>query len=129
MRSKPARRPAAPAPDPALDRELKLLRLQRGELSVADPLVPQALDGPGGPDDAFVLEAYLIGALTALAPPPEFGRAFVGGPPPPEAARLLRAADRWLRLRDGKADQVQGLVWRGRVRALAGDYPDAVADF
>src|SRR5262249_43980290 len=114
--------------DAALERELKLLRLQQGELSAAGPLLPEALDGPAGPDAALVLEAYLVGALTALAPPPEFGRTFVGGPPPPETARMLRAADRWLSLRDGKADQVQGLVWRGRARALAGDYPNAVAD-
>ncbi len=42
---------------------------------------------------------------------------------------MSQAADRWLRLREGKADQVQGLVWRGRARALAGDYPNGVADY
>ena len=41
----------------------------------------------------------------------------------------VAAVDLWLKSHPAGPDQLQGLVWRGRVRAAAGDYDGAVADF
>jgi predicted Zn-dependent protease len=40
---------------------------------------------------------------------------------------LRQAVDAWLRLRPGRADQVQGRVWKARVARLAVDHPAASA--
>ena len=36
----------------------------------------------------------------------------------PELPRLLKGAELWLQLRRGQADQVVGLIWRGRIHRL-----------
>jgi predicted Zn-dependent protease len=39
------------------------------------------------------------------------------------------AVDLWLRTHFSSADQVQGIIWRGRVRAAAAEHDAAIADF
>lgn len=106
--------------------ESDLLRVQTGNMTDADRLFAAYSTRPESPDTPFVMEAYLEGKLKVLAP-----RADTKGDPttvePTALANLRRAADLWLQLRPGRADQVQGRVWLARVRIFANDHPGGVA--
>ena len=72
------------------------------------------------------MEAYLEGKLKALAPradvQPDATAVEAAG-----VANLSRAVELWLQRRPGRADQVQGRIWRARVLIFAGDSPAGVA--
>jgi predicted Zn-dependent protease len=113
---------------PAVAREYALWRVQDGDLAEGLRQLDAYREKPDAPGAVLTLEAYLEGLLQLLTregvaddPSPKFAEI-------PELAKGQWAADEWLRRQAGRADQVQGLVWRGRLRGLAADYQNAVAD-
>jgi tetratricopeptide (TPR) repeat protein len=106
--------------------ESGLLAAHAGNRSEAERLFAIYRAQADSPDAPFVMEAYLETTLKTLAPTPDVR--FDAERDDPEAvARLHAAADQWLRSRPGAADQVQGLVWRGRVHLYARQQPECVA--
>jgi tetratricopeptide (TPR) repeat protein len=85
------------APRESVDAERHLLRVQSGDLEGVSELMQFCRENPDGPQAATVLEALIEGGMRGKNP------------------RLARdAVDLWLRHRNGKLEQAQGLVWRGR---------------
>jgi len=111
-----------------LEREYALLELQEGDLAAADWYQTFCADHPDSAETPLILEAIIVGRLNVLFPlyaekPAARGKAVPG------LAELRQAVDQWLRLRPGDADQVQGLVWRGRALRVLGEHARAVGDF
>jgi len=102
-----------------------LARVQQGDLREAAMLVSYCTDQPEAPETPEVLEAVIEGSLRAWTA--ALARALVPSDQLVAAART--ALDLWGRSRPGLADQVQGLVWRGRMHVLTQDHLRAVADF
>lgn len=115
----------AAAYDGPLGHEFRLAQAQRGNLAVAQALAAEHLDRPD--PDPLVAEAVARGVLHHYSLVAGAGLIVPGGEQP-NVAVGIRAAECWLGRRPGPADQVAGRVWRGRLRALAGDHPGAVAD-
>lgn len=112
----------------SFDRELRFLRMEQG-----DPvLIERALNGCLIQDrsaDPEELEAALVGGAKRSLAAFTRGETAVGGRAMPFVAKVLQAADLWLRLRPAAADQAQGLVWRGIARNCLNDRPGSLADF
>ncbi len=111
--------------------EMQLARLQDGDLKDADALLSSCLAHPEAPDTPFILEAIIEGTLKVLAPEHTFELTRPANAVRKvlkETTRTHQAVELWLRLRPGKADQVQGLVWSGRASEAANDHDQAVAD-
>jgi tetratricopeptide (TPR) repeat protein len=106
--------------------EARLLRVHSGQLNGAEQFFGEYVDRPDDPDTPWVLEAYIEGKLAVLAPRSDVQMdaktAEAAG-----ASNLHRATDLWLRLRRGRADQAQGLVWRGRIFLFSNDHTNGVA--
>ena len=100
------------APAEAVGAERQLLQIQGGELTDAGALAQFCSDHADDPNGALAMEVLIEGGLKGLKP---------------SLARW--AVDLWLAHRPGKADQVQGLLWRGRVYEFIQDFPHALADF
>jgi Tfp pilus assembly protein PilF len=118
--------------DPAHELELRFLRAQNGDVAEAERLFADATAKPDAPDAPFMLEAYLEGKFRALAP----RGASRAGAAAEEAAlaiveantpNVTRAIDLWLAARSGRADQVQGRMWRARLFLAANKYTEGVA--
>lgn len=118
--------------DPAHELESRLLRAQTGDTAEAERLFTDATANPDAPDAPFMLEAYLEGKFRALAP----RGASHSGAASEEAAlavveantpNMTRAIDLWLAARSGRADQVQGRMWRARLALAANKYPEGIA--
>jgi len=112
----------------ALALEYALWRVQNGDLTEGTRQLAVYREQPDAPDAALILEAYLEGFLKRLT-----GDDGLDEPSPklatmPEFKDAQWAAAQWLDRRTGKADHVQGLVWRGRLYGLLSDHPRAVAD-
>lgn len=106
--------------------EVTLRSAQQGSKNDAERLFAEYSARPNAPDTPFVMEAYLEGALNAVAPSPDSvinnetgDRAFV--------AQLHTAADLWLKLRPNSADQIQGLVWKARIFRYSREHAKSVA--
>jgi tetratricopeptide (TPR) repeat protein len=116
-----------PGPNPAVVLESRLIAAQRGDLEKIESLMAAHVDGPRSPETPLVAEAVAVGVLAVLSPVPGSGT-----PIGSRGDALLpvgrRAAEVWLELRTGREDRAAGLVWRGRLRQLAGDHPGGVAD-
>jgi tetratricopeptide (TPR) repeat protein len=108
--------------------EIKLTRLQRGDLSGAAANLAFCANHPDAPETPLILEAQIEGSLKILFPAFAMGMTIRGGVAVSEVARVREAVDLWLQLRPNLPDQVQGLVWRGRLRYCAGEFSSAVAD-
>src|SRR5262245_13191850 len=109
--------------------ELRLYRLQKGDFADAEVLLKNASVRPAELESALSLEALIDTCLSALQ-----SRSGQASRPPAGAADSLvvlaqSAVNLWLNSQSAEADQVQGLVWRGRVHAAAGDHDAAVSDF
>jgi Tfp pilus assembly protein PilF len=109
--------------------EYRLFHVQQGDLTEGEQYLRSASATPAEPDSSLTLEALIEGSLFAL-------KSRSGQSSRPPAGTTDRnvilgrtAVDLWLNTHPSEADQIQGLVWRGRVRAAAGDYDGAVADF
>ncbi len=99
----------------AIELESALLRAQGGDAAEADRLFAAHIDRPETADTPFVMEAYLEGKLKVRSSIPD------------AVANLRRAADLWLRLRPGRADQIQGRLWLAIACEAVKDQPAGVA--
>jgi tetratricopeptide (TPR) repeat protein len=112
--------------------ELRFLRAQSGDQAEVDRLFIEFVAEPGRPAAPLAMEAYLEGKLKVIAP-----RGTSGLTPDEEEAALAgvaanevnvhRAIDLWQAARPGRADQVQGRLWRARVHFAANKHADGVA--
>jgi tetratricopeptide (TPR) repeat protein len=115
-------------PPLALELEQRLFAVQTGDPAEAALVDEFCRAQPDSSEFPLALEALIIGDLGKLTRPLESPDPLSLDDQPPELRRLLASVDVWLEKRPATADQVQGLVWRGRARRLAGDHPGAVAD-
>jgi tetratricopeptide (TPR) repeat protein len=92
--------------------ERQLLRIQTGDLTDAPQLAEFCTDHASEPSGALALEVLIEGSMTAF-----------------NLSLTKWAVDLWLEHRTGTADQVQGLVWRGRLNEFTQNFPQALADF
>ena len=99
----------------AVELESALLRAQGGDAAEAERLFAAHIDRPEAAETPFVLEAYLEGKLKVRSSIPD------------AVTNLRRAADFWLRLRPGRADQIQGRLWLAIVYEAVKDQPAGVA--
>jgi len=112
---------------PALDHEIQLLKVQLGNPTDAETLFSTHIDRPDLAETPLVMEAYIEGRLKALAPRSDL-QSDAYSAEQAGVDKLRRAVDLWLRLRPGQADQVQGLVWRGRTELFENVHAKGVAD-
>ncbi len=106
--------------------EMQLARLQDGDLNDADPLLSACLAHPGAGHRSFLKRSS--STLKVLAPEQHFESSRPANAGLKETTRTHQAVELWLRLRPGKADQVQGVVWHGRASEAASDHAQALAD-
>jgi tetratricopeptide (TPR) repeat protein len=114
-------------PAEAISLEYQLIRVLKGNRQELAALLAVCEADPDGQTTSLKLEAciegslnlMLVGALPAMFP---------DGTPTREFERTRRAVDRWLERHQDTPDQVQGLVWRGRLLSIGNDYPAAVRD-
>lgn len=109
--------------------EYRLLAVQQGDPAEGERLFQECLAHPGGAEIPLALEAVIEGALAILAPRAGQGWKMPAGADNPHVIRGQQAVKLWLESRNTQADQVQGLVWRGRLHAAAKGFELAVADF
>ena len=100
------------APKQAVSTERLLLRIQTGDLTEAAQLASFCTAHASEPSGALGLEVLIEGSLTAF-----------------NLSLMKWAVDLWLEKRPGTADQVQGLVWRGRLNEMVQNFPQALVDF
>jgi len=96
----------------AMATERQLLRIQRGDLTDAPQLAAFCEEHVRESSGALALEVLIEGSLTAF-----------------NLSLAKWGVDLWLEQRPATADQVQGLVWRGRLNELLQNFPRALADF
>src|SRR5262249_10870034 len=114
-------------PEVAL-REMHLLATQGYDAPDAEPLIAACLSPSPAPDADLVLEAAIEHRLKLLERERDSGKSLVEGPFVKARAQAEQAITLWLERRPGPADQVQGLVWRGKLNLLI-DRRAALADF
>ena len=112
---------------PAFDREVRFLRMEQGDLGTVNGGLDASLRRDTAADPVE-LEAALAGGAKASLAAFTSGETAVGGRAMPLVAKVLQAAELWLRLRPAAADQAQGLVWRGIARNCLNDRPGSLAD-
>ena len=112
--------------DEAHDLELALIRVQNGSRAEGEKLFAEYSARPDSPDTPYVMEAQLEGGLRLNAASPH-DMVDLDGPGPAAVARLQQAAELWLRLRPSRADQIQGLIWQGRLYRFARQHAEGVA--
>lgn len=109
--------------------EQRLILLYRAELSEADKLLEECTADPASADAYWILEAVIMATLHRLEEARGKGSNVLDG----QAAgfRLLteRAVTHWLAWHLARTDQVQGLLWRGRLHLLIINQEEAIADF
>ena len=110
----------------AYELESSLLAVQSGNPTGADRLFEAYVGRADAPEAPFVMEAYLEGKLKFLAPNHTVTMD-IERDDPAVVTRLLKATEVWLARRPGRADQSQGLTWKGRIYAYARDYTQSVA--
>src|SRR4051794_38737505 len=71
------------------------------------------------------MEAFVTSSLRLQAPNPR-DRVDLTGAGPAAVERYLAATELWLRLRPARADQVQGLIWHGRLLRFAREHAKGV---
>jgi tetratricopeptide (TPR) repeat protein len=106
-----------------------LYKLQNGDLRTATAQLAYCTAHPEAADAPLILEAVIEGSLKSLVPAAKLGLIASDGPAAPEAARTRQAIDLWLKQYPAPADQVQGLVWRGRLHGIVKEHAAEVADF
>jgi tetratricopeptide (TPR) repeat protein len=115
-------------PTEAVELELQLLWAQQGDLTEAARLLTFCEDHPDDQETPLQLEAAIEGSLVGLAEPYSAALTYGGGRWEGYLARVRRGADLWLRLRTGRADQVEGRVWRAQAEVYANDLLEAKVD-
>jgi tetratricopeptide (TPR) repeat protein len=109
--------------------EYKLYRIQQGDITHSDAILRSASADPAAIESYLSLEALIETCLAGLQPRSGQASRPPAGAADPIVGLARRGVDLWLNAQTAEADQVQGLVWRGRVRAAAGDHDGAVSDF
>ncbi len=115
-------------PAEAVELELRLMQAQQGDRTEAAHWLSFCEDHPEDPGTPLRLEAAIEGSLVGLSQAFAASLTYGGGRWEEYATRVRRGADLWLRLRTGRADQVEGLVWRAQVEVFTNDLPEAKAD-
>lgn len=115
-------------PEPRL-RELQLLLAAQGrDTSDAETLLVACLS-PSPPADAdLVLEMATEHHLKLIERGFNLGKTLVEGPYGKARALTEQAIATWLQRRPGRADQVQGLIWRGKLNLIINQRA-AIEDF
>jgi tetratricopeptide (TPR) repeat protein len=116
-------------PEAGREFELRCFQVQEGDLADAERLLRDAAAKPSAPECPLAVEAVILGTLKQLKSRSGQMWKLPAGPADPRVALARKATDLWAEARTNRADRVQGLVWRGRVRAAAGEYAEAVADY
>lgn len=109
-------------------RELRLLLIQQGDPTGVDDLLDSCLNDPNRPEMYLTLEVALEAKVKVLERGHDADVSLLEGPLGQQRERAESALALWLRLRREPADQVQGLLWRGRLDLLINPQA-AVADF
>lgn len=111
-----------------LELEQRLLRVQQGDPAEAALVHRYCLEHPDAPEILPALEALIVADLGQLSVPMSQEVPLAFDHPPPQLARVQQTTEQWLSNHLTSDDKIAGLVWRGRVRGLAGDHIGAVAD-
>jgi predicted Zn-dependent protease len=109
---------SAGGPPEELAEERRLLRAQEGDPAAADLLLALASREPPPPGADLALEAAIEGKVAAMEAAFERGRFFAEVEAAQEVERLRSAVDLWRRRREAEPDQVQALVWQGRLHVV-----------
>jgi predicted Zn-dependent protease len=115
-------------PDEPRLREQQLLLAQESDTADVDALMESSLEPSPPPDVDLVLEVAIEQQVKRLEKAFNAGKTLVDGPNGTTQAQTEHAIAIWLQRRAGSADQVQGLIWRGRLHLLT-DQRAAIADF
>jgi tetratricopeptide (TPR) repeat protein len=118
----------AGGPETAIELQARLIAVQQGDPQQAALVFAFCQANPDAAETPLALESLIMADLYRLVMPLTGEKSFPQDNMPPEVPRLEQAVDIWLQKRPALADQVQGLVWRGRVRGFRGDHAGAVAD-
>ncbi|MBI3822660.1 MAG: tetratricopeptide repeat protein [Planctomycetes bacterium] len=111
------------------DLEHQLLRVQAGDLEKIDALLTRCTEQ--SPDTPLILEAAIEGCLVVLvdAMQKEMAEDGRGEIRVADYKRAQAAVEQWLGQRPANVDQVQGFVWRGKLHAIAREFPKAFSAF
>jgi tetratricopeptide (TPR) repeat protein len=116
-------------PNSDLEFEQQLLRIQRGDLALAESLRARLVDRPNVPQTTLLLEAVIEGSWYRLFMTLQREMAGQGEVTVADITRVQRLVDQWLTLCTTRADQAQGHIWRGKLETLAREFPKAEAEF
>ena len=109
--------------------ESELLAIQLGDSNVASKRLASCRENLDDSDAALGLEAIIVATLNTLAAPYSVHDPLNQEQEKLPAVRDARAAiDLWFQRGPSSADRVQGLVWRARLREIAGGHVGAIAD-
>jgi tetratricopeptide (TPR) repeat protein len=111
-----------------IEREIRLFRTQQGSPREVDTALTEAL-GRGDAADPWELEAAVVGGIELMFAAFYRGDTVPGAPAYPFLQKVQGGANLWLQLRPAVPDQVEGLVWRGRMRAYSNDRVGGLGDF
>jgi len=109
--------------------EYKLNKIQRGDLSEGELHLRSVSAAPAELESSLTLEAVIEGSLFALQSRSGQASRIPAGAVDRFVILGRSAVDLWLKSHPDAPDQVQGLIWRGRIRAAAGEFDSAVSDF
>lgn len=114
----------------AVELEYRLLRTQQGDLSEAGMMFAFCTEHPEAPETPLVLEALIEGGLKGPEQILDLGKlvGFGKGGKDYYWKQMPRAVEQWLRICPSAADQVQGLVWRGRLHHILDEHALALED-
>jgi tetratricopeptide (TPR) repeat protein len=115
-------------PDESRLREQQLLLAQEDDTPDVDVLMESCLEPSPPPDVDLVLEVVIERQLKRIDRAFNAGKTLVDGPSGKARAETEQAIAIWLQRRASPADQVQGLIWRGRLHLLT-DQRAAIDDF
>jgi thioredoxin-like negative regulator of GroEL len=109
--------------------EQRLLVLQHGDQREADQLLRNCIADPESADAYLTLEAVILATVDRLEELQQKGVNILDGKPAEFRLRTERALTHWLARHQDRTDQVQGLIWRGRLQLLTMNQEEAIADF
>lgn len=89
-----------------------LVRIQTGNLKGWEALASVGERNPGGPEAAIVLEALVRGGIRAA-----------------DSELASWALDLWQKHRTSDLDQARGLIWRGELDEVHGDFFQAISNY
>src|ERR1700722_10939983 len=104
-------------PNEDVELEFRLLRVQQGKMNETSELISTYGNTRESAETPLVMEAIAIGVLKAISPN-ETASSLLTDDTLPLLRYARQASDLWLTLRPDPVDQVVGLVWRGRIRAM-----------